>query len=319
MSLYRYNKDYFEQQAHKTGFIRDNLEKIYRLVDILEYINRNPLLKDCLTLKGGTAINLTIFNMPRLSVDIDFDFCLSVSREDMLKYRQRIMEDLFKYLASQGYYLNSEKGKSPHSLDSWVFWYINSPGNKDNIKVEVNYSMRNHILPLHQTLTVTDFLEKKIEITMLAPLELFGSKINALIGRTAARDLFDINNMILYGIFKDNELPFLKKCVLFYYAICSSKESGIELDFSIIDNLTWYKIRKSLLPMLSRIEQFDLETSKNRVKNFVSDLMQLTPQEKEFLVCFKKKEYIPELLFEDETIIERIKNHPMALWKTRRG
>ena len=28
-------------------------------------------------------------------------------------------------------------------------------------------------------------------------------------------------------------------------------------------------------------------------------------------------EYIPELLFENKEILERIKNHPMALWKKR--
>ncbi len=25
-------------------------------------------------MKGGTALNLTVFNLPRLSVDVDFDF-----------------------------------------------------------------------------------------------------------------------------------------------------------------------------------------------------------------------------------------------------
>ena len=177
--MYRYDKSYFEKQAKETGFIRDNLEKVYRLVDILEYINQNPLLKDSLALKGGTAINLTVFNMPRLSVDIDFDFCLPVSRDGMLEYRERISKDIITYLASQGYTLNLEKGKNPHSLDSWVFWYINSSGNRDNIKVEINYSMRDHILPLQRMPIQTDLWEKKFKINMLAPLELFGTKINA--------------------------------------------------------------------------------------------------------------------------------------------
>lgn len=45
--------------------------------------------------------------------------------------------------------------------------------------------------------------------------------------------------------------------------------------------------------------------------------MMLTKEEKEFLDRFKYGEYIPELLFNDKVIIDRIKNHPMALWKTR--
>ena len=69
--MYRYDKYYISKRAVEMGFIKDTLEKVYRLADILEYINTNILLKDKLALKGGTAINLLIFNLPRLSVDID--------------------------------------------------------------------------------------------------------------------------------------------------------------------------------------------------------------------------------------------------------
>lgn len=43
--------------------------------------------------------------------------------------------------------------------------------------------------------------------------------------------------------------------------------------------------------------------------------MVLTPQEKEYLDAFERKEYKPELLFEDVAILENVKEHPMALWK----
>jgi len=72
--LYNYDKNYISQRASAFGFIRDTLEKVYRLADILEYLNSDPILKGKLALKGGTAINLTIFNLPRLSVDIDLDY-----------------------------------------------------------------------------------------------------------------------------------------------------------------------------------------------------------------------------------------------------
>jgi len=54
------------------------------------------------------------------------------------------------------------------------------------------------------------------------------------------------------------------------------------------------------------------------VKAYIAELMVLTEAEKEFLDRFENGEYIPELLFEDERTLERIKNHPMALWKMRR-
>ena len=66
--------------AKEQGFIRDNLEKVMRLVDILKYFHGSKLLSKTLVLKGGTAINLTIFELPRLSVDIDLDFSENCSK-----------------------------------------------------------------------------------------------------------------------------------------------------------------------------------------------------------------------------------------------
>lgn len=45
--------------------------------------------------------------------------------------------------------------------------------------------------------------------------------------------------------------------------------------------------------------------------------MVLAKEEKEFLDRFEKGEYVPKLLFENDEILRRIENHPMALWKTR--
>ncbi len=316
--MYKYDKNYFDKKAKETGFIRDNLEKVYRLTDILEYVNQNPLLKECLALKGGTAINLLVFNMPRLSVDIDFDFCKPVSREEMLEYRENINKDLITFLQTQGYSLNPEKGKNPHSMDSWVFWYINSAGNRDNIKVEINYSMRAHIFPTIEIPVNTNILKKSFQVKSLTPTEIFGGKINALINRTAARDLYDIDNMIRFGVFDNSEFSDLKKCVIFYFTVSGSKEFETNFDLSVIDNLTWRKIRQTLLPMLNRNEKFDLDVSKMRVKEFISELLSLDPNENEFIRLFKAKKYEPKLLFEDESAINRIKNHPMALWKIRK-
>lgn len=53
------------------------MEKVYRLIDILEFLNKEPKLTGRLGLKGGTAINLGIFDFPRLSVDIDLDYLVN--------------------------------------------------------------------------------------------------------------------------------------------------------------------------------------------------------------------------------------------------
>jgi predicted nucleotidyltransferase component of viral defense system len=62
------------EEATKVGFRPEILEKVWHLLGILDEINRHPFLKERLVLKGGTALNLFMFNLPRLSVDIDLNY-----------------------------------------------------------------------------------------------------------------------------------------------------------------------------------------------------------------------------------------------------
>lgn len=86
--MFSFDKAALEKASAETGFVRDNLEKVYRLMDVLEFINNNPFLKDKLVLKGGTAINLTVFDLPRLSVDIDLDYSNNCSNCDKERRNQ---------------------------------------------------------------------------------------------------------------------------------------------------------------------------------------------------------------------------------------
>lgn len=52
-----YSKQYLTELSVKTNFIKDNLEKVLRLAEILKFLNTDNLFKGKLALKGGTAIN----------------------------------------------------------------------------------------------------------------------------------------------------------------------------------------------------------------------------------------------------------------------
>ena len=314
--MFNYDKSYISKRASEFGFARDTLEKVYRLADILEFLSTEPKLKGNLALKGGTAINLIAFNLPRLSVDIDLDYLVNDSREKMLHNRENINKTLARFMELSGYNL-SPKSKKPHSLDSWVYEYVNLGGNKDNIKIEINYSLRAHVFPAQEMRIVTEHFESEYKLNCLNAIEIFGSKINALLNRAAARDLYDTYNMIRFKLFDEMEEELLRKCVVFY-AVISAKEINKDFSTAAIDSLTNHKIKTDLLPVLTKRDSFDLETAKKVVKDYLNELLVLTPSEKEFLDYFEKKVYIPQLLFEDTEIIKRIENHPMALWKTRR-
>ena len=115
---------------------------------------------------------------------------------------------------------------------------------------------------------------------------------------------------------EETEQELLRKAVVFYHAI--SRES-IDRTFNTaaIDALTFDKIRRDLFPVLRKKDHFDLESRKSSVKQYLHNLLCLTDKEKEFLTAFEGKEYMPELLFESADTLERLKTHPMALWKCR--
>ena len=93
-------RDYIENISKKTGFIQSTLEKVERLLNILEWINNHERLSKLLALKGGTAINTAVFNFPRLSVDIDLDLTENLSKEEMIKERETIHNLLVNSLNS---------------------------------------------------------------------------------------------------------------------------------------------------------------------------------------------------------------------------
>lgn len=311
--MFNYTKAELAEKANEKNFIRDTLEKVVRLTDILDYINSNPIMKGRLALKGGTAINLTVFELPRLSVDIDLDYCSEETREEMTVYRTLITEDLKLYMQTQSYVL-SPQSKNRHSLDSFVYTYTNLGGMRDNIKVEINYSLRCHLFEPLEKKILPDIISIENLITVLQPMELFAAKINALLGRSAARDLYDTYNMVRQNVIQQEDFALLRKSVVFYTAV-SQEETPQRYDINAIDNISIRKIRTALLPVIQKGEFIDLEQIKNVVKNFLIRLMVLTENEKAFLKLFSEKQYQPELLFDDETIIHRIKAHPMVLWK----
>lgn len=157
------------------------------------------------------------------------------------------------------------------------------------IKIELNYSLRAHIFEPTYRSIVNDAFKSDIKIRTVTPLEIFAGE----------RDLF-------------------RKCFAFYTTISADKaQINRNFDSSAIDLLDFTKIRRDLFPVISRKDNFRLEERKKQAKQYIYDLMQLTEKENEYMDRFMANEYCPELLFDDEEIVARICEHPMALWKCK--
>ena len=148
------------------------------------------------------------------------------------------------------------------------------------------------------------------------PLEIFSSKVIALLNRSAARDLYDIFNLQNAELIEGKSQGLFKKCIMFYAAI-GSEEAPERFDFSMIGNISEKKIRRDLMPVLRKSERFNLQNSQRQVENYLERV--LLPEENlAFWNSFKEGEYKPETMFNDTEILLRIKDHPMALWKCRK-
>lgn len=309
-----YDKSFISRKAKEAGFNRDTYEKVLRLVDVLEFINNDDILMNKLALKGGTAINLLEFDLPRLSVDIDLDYTVNASVEQMRLDRDEISSRIVKFMRSEGY-VQKKNNRSSFVLDSYYFTYTNTGGNKDHIKFDINFVMRAHIYtPVTRQLITKEFFIDG-GVNALNSVEIMGSKINALNNRAAVRDLYDVWKYIKSNKHMDENQ--LRKATIFYHVLTSGSIDG---DFKLTpaNNLTQHSILRELVPVLKKGEKFILEDVMQLVKSYIGSLMMLNQDELLFIEMFANGEYKPELLYNDQSIIERIKEHPMAKWKVKR-
>ena len=70
-------REQLQRSAGEMGFPTDSLEKVWMLVRLLNLMVAHPFLGPRIALKGGTALNLFVFNLPRLSVDIDVNYTVA--------------------------------------------------------------------------------------------------------------------------------------------------------------------------------------------------------------------------------------------------
>jgi predicted nucleotidyltransferase component of viral defense system len=254
------SKRYFEQFSQKTGFLAVTLEKIYRVVQLIDEICPSDFAKS-LALRGGTAINLLYLRTtPRLSVDIDFVYVGSYRKETMIKDRESIDKGLKRAFRFLGYPVENPKS---YALEQYILRYVNQAGSKDNVKVEVNYlSCRVPILkPVPRQVKDPFGIGRGSKAVMLAPEELYGSKLKALIERGQPRDLFDVS--MLKRQIGRLDFTTLKRATIFYSAL------ELESDFRKIGSaatlrqLDERRVKNVLRPTLARGRELNVKQLKN--------------------------------------------------------
>lgn len=314
--MFSYKKNEIVILAEKLNVQKQTLERVLRLIDILEFINEDEYLKGKLLLKGGTAINLTFYDYLRLSVDIDLDYVGSIDKEQMLVERNIIEKKLLNYMQQVNMQYRSDKTKRTHALDSFVFNYSNMFNAIDMIKIEINYMDRIHLFD-YEKRSITLPLTNSIEVLTLNKFDLFASKMSALVYRTTIRDIYDVNNMIKNKTINSDELVLFRKCFIFYLLLSSEDKIDIKLLFdeckTKMISFIGSRVPQYLTSTLKLNEEFDIRSAVDNINLLLDEFLEnISDNEIAFIKDFPN----PSLqLFDDPIIDEKIKVYPMIKWK----
>lgn len=129
-----------QREAEATGFRGEALEKVVRLLELLEGIRSHPFLKHRVALKGGTALNLFVFQVPRLSVDIDLNYIGAVSRDVMLAERPKVEQAIQAVCGRAG--MQIKRVPDEHAGGKWRLSYRSASGRSGTLEVDVNFLLR---------------------------------------------------------------------------------------------------------------------------------------------------------------------------------
>lgn len=160
------------------------------LLRILPIIERYPIF----ALKGGTAINFFIRDMPRLSVDIDLTYTPVDERETALAAIHKALKNIgsdIQRLIPNAIVIPRTIGNNLEGLS------VRTDG--CSVKIEPNLVLRGTIYePVIMTLKpcVQEKFEMSVEARVLAIADIYGGKICAALDRQHPRDLFDIKLLL---------------------------------------------------------------------------------------------------------------------------
>ena len=172
------------------------VDELYRRQAAL-VVRTIPLVaqEPCFALKGGTAINLFVRDMPRLSVDIDLTYLPVASRKESLKEidaaMRRIAASIKAGIPGAKVVTNTLQGE-----DCIVKLFVRADGVQ--IKIEVTPVLRGCVYA-PETRSVSARVEDQFgfaEIQVVSLPDLYAGKIVAALDRQHPRDLFDVRDLL---------------------------------------------------------------------------------------------------------------------------
>ncbi|RWH94130.1 MAG: nucleotidyl transferase AbiEii/AbiGii toxin family protein [Mesorhizobium sp.] len=168
----------------------DTASPYYRQVRLLTRVLPLVAAETSFALKGGTAINLFVRDLPRLSVDIDLVYLPMEDRDEALKNiaeaLSRVADAIVKAMP------DTEIIRAYEDQADALRLFVSQ--RSDRIKIELSPVLRGSVFP-EELREVSPAVEEQfgyVEMQLLSIPDLYAGKICAALDRQHPRDLFDV-------------------------------------------------------------------------------------------------------------------------------
>ena len=303
------------REAAATGFRADVLEKVLRLVELLDVLRSHAFLRPRIALKGGTALNLFVFDVPRLSVDIDLNYVGAADRETTLSERPKVEQAIQAACGRLG--LTVKRVPQDHAGGKWRLSYVTIMGRPGTLEVDMNYMLRAPLWPPAAAASSPVGAYAATEFPVLDVHELAAGKLAALFGRDASRDLFDVRELLRRGGL-DREKLRLGFVVYGGFNRRDWREvalDDVQADPDEVDRLLVPMLRGDMAPRRDQLQHWTKRLVED-CRDLLSLVLPLDSREREFLDRLNDRgEVVPELLTDDARLHDLIRSHPALRWK----
>ena len=298
-----------------TGFKAEMVEKVLHLLNLLNLLNSHPFLKGKWVLKGGTALNMFMLALPRLSVDIDLNYIGALDREEMLAERPRIEQAAQAVFSREGF--TTKRVPNEHAGGKWRLSYQSFTGQSGNLEVDINFMFRQLLWDIQpaDSHPLGDFQARNIPVLDIH--ELAAGKLAALVARGQARDLFDCHRILSMD---DLEKDRLRIAFVTYGGMNRKDWRTIAIEVVDFDAAELTRLLVPTLHVRESKEQVSPAEYGARLvrecREGLSAVLPFTDAERAFLDRLLDRGVIdPTLLTADASLQRRIQGQPLLQWK----
>ena len=268
------------------------------LLRIIPLIDREAVF----ALKGGTAINFFVRDLPRISVDIDLVYLPVGERDVSLREISSSLIRISRGIESKipGTRVMPRKIRGSDFLSGLFV-----QGQEAIVKIEPNLVIRGSVYPPARRVIspkAGDLFEISVECQLLSENELYAGKICVALDRQHPRDLFDIMMLLKHGNFN----AAMRKAFIVY--LISHDRPIVEvLNPGFVDIRPVFETEFQGMT-LEQVSCEDMEKTREELVSMIAG--DLTVEEKQFIVSVK--EGVPRW---DLIEIEGVENLPAVKWK----